>query len=73
MDTATLARALACLDLLTPRHAHRLGVMLSPDRQFNTQQAAGAAVRPILAELARQGMARRNPQGWVRRQVPDSD
>lgn len=66
MDTESLNRALACLDIMTPRPTKEIAAILWPDRQFKTQEVAGATVRPFLTELAWQGLARRTPQGWVR-------
>lgn len=73
MDPDILDCALACLDTVSPRPTNLLGCMLWPGREFRTQQAAGAAVRPVLAELARQGLARRNTQGWVRMKAPNGE
>ena len=64
-----IIRALACLDTMTPRPANQVACMVWPNRPFKTQQAAGAAIRPVLAKLSWQGLARRNAKGWVRREV----
>ena len=71
MDHVILYRALACLDTMTPRHGSQIARVVWPDRQFSTEQAAGATIRPVLGELAQRKLARRTPQGWIRLEVLD--
>lgn len=66
MKPDIIAHTLTCLDTATPRPANQVGRMVWPDRKFNTQQAAGAAIRPILEHLAAKGIVRRGPQGWIK-------
>ena len=67
-DLAT--RTLAALDPKIPRQPHDIACAVWPGRRFQSQQVAGAAARQVLRELAWQGLVRRDPQGWVRRDGP---
>jgi len=66
MKPDIIARTLTCLDTAKPRPANQIGRMVWQDRKFNTRQAAGAAIRPVLEHFAAQGIVQRGSQGWIK-------
>lgn len=73
MDPDVYSRTLDCLDTLTHRPANQIACMVWPYLELSSPGSAGARIKPILAELARRGLALRSSHGWFRLETVDDD